>query len=196
MSRAQLLARVVLAVALLLTLVAGNLVMPAAATGSLCTLACCAGRAPHAAGSCMQGSCAQSFKGSHSTHHHSEQLPANETSGDVPAGFEGVTAGAHGADLNNVPTIDAAAESTRTEKPSGPSLAVSVLTKPCAPDCGVCTPGFQSPKRSRGISLTARFQHALQPTLAKLTVDNQFGTPTSPGFDEHREPRGPPSPAS
>src|ERR1051325_8821195 len=50
-------ARIFLAAALLLGFIASTLPLATIASGPMCTLACCAGRAPHAAGSCMNGSC-------------------------------------------------------------------------------------------------------------------------------------------
>jgi hypothetical protein len=191
----QLFARGLLSLTLLLTLVAGNIVLPAAASGPLCTLACCAGRAPHAAGSCMQGSCASGAEDSHKSHHHSDEPQANDSAADVPPEFAGLTAGAHGSDLNNVPTIEAE-PSSQLENPTSPHLSAAAASKPCAADCGACAPGFQAPKRSRAVALTARSQHAPRPTPAKLNGSNQFSTHTSPGFSEPCQPRGPPSPIS
>ena len=73
-------ARAMLAVMLLLMLVAGSIVWPASASGPLCAMACCAGKAPHAAGSCMHGSCETGVTANKTgngdakaSHHHQEQ---------------------------------------------------------------------------------------------------------------------------
>src|SRR4051794_5140490 len=67
-TRLKSIARVFLATILLLGFVASTLPLESIASGPLCTLSCCAGRAPHAAGSCMNGSC-HAFLGKDSSHH-------------------------------------------------------------------------------------------------------------------------------
>ena len=49
--------RLLVGATLLLSLLASSFPLGTLASGPMCTLACCAGRAPHAAGSCMNGSC-------------------------------------------------------------------------------------------------------------------------------------------
>src|SRR5690349_10464722 len=55
--RKRIVVRTVLAVSLLLAFLASSFPLTTIASGPMCTLACCAGRPPHAAGSCMNGSC-------------------------------------------------------------------------------------------------------------------------------------------
>src|SRR5437660_6780439 len=50
-------ARLILAVLLLAGLASTAAPLITNASGTLCKLSCCAGRAPHAAGSCMNGAC-------------------------------------------------------------------------------------------------------------------------------------------
>jgi len=166
-SRAIVAARALLAVTLLLALVAGSIALPTAASGPLCTLMCCAGSAPHAAGSCMHGSCEAgtashdpASKSSHQAHHHHEQQ-ANEES-ERSSVFPGAVASAGGAEIGDVPTIEAVpydsaadasdqADSTEaTSNRSGSSvMSAIVITKPCHPDCGACTSSFGAAKRLR-----------------------------------------------
>src|SRR5947207_8718754 len=54
---ALLAARAILAVMLLLSLLSGCFAFALASSAPLCRLACCAGRPPHAADSCLGGSC-------------------------------------------------------------------------------------------------------------------------------------------
>ena len=143
-SRVKLAGRCVLAVMLLLTMVGGNLILTATASSDLCTLACCAGRAPHAAGSCMQGSCAPTHA------HHAQEPTVNDDDTAAPAGFAGVTAGAHGADLNEVPTVEASADDS--VKPEHSNASAAALSKSCLPDCGACNSTFNSTKRPRNVA--------------------------------------------
>lgn len=50
-------ARALLGAMLFFSVLASSFPLATLASGPMCTLACCAGRAPHAAGSCMNGSC-------------------------------------------------------------------------------------------------------------------------------------------
>ena len=139
-------ARTILAVTLLLTLLTGNIVWSAASAGGpMCTLACCAGRAPHAAGSCMNGSCqagvSEHDHASSSFHHHHEETQAEgsgkQKSGirsqksevsrpdpNVPAAFAGAMASVHGSDDQETQTIDATIDATADEH-SADNLALS-----------------------------------------------------------------------
>ena len=104
-------ARAILAVTLLLTLVAGSIALPAAASGPMCTLTCCAGRAPHAAGfmhaRVVSGRALrlQPKQQPTQSHHHHEQQPAPESDPAAPQAFAGVTASAGGSDMERCPPL-------------------------------------------------------------------------------------------
>lgn len=204
-------ARVFLAATLLLTLVAGNIVLPATASGSLCTLACCAGRAPHAAGSCMHGSCGTGLAthnaASHDpnkAHHHHEQQPAEES--DPSSVFPGATASVGGSEMGEVPTVEATpyevsagaggqADTTEAaaNRPNDPAIAATVLSKPCQPDCGACTSGFAAPKRSRNAATLASPNRARPPSSIKLATRRDPLTHTRSALGRQSVPRGPPT---
>lgn len=109
-------ARAVIALVMLLTLVAGSIVWPAAASGPLCSMACCAGKAPHAAGSCTHGSCEtdvatpQPASGAEHSHHHQQQQqsPAADADNNTPAAFAGALASAGGMGLASAVGMDLA----------------------------------------------------------------------------------------
>lgn len=203
-------ARAILAVTLLLTLVGGTIVLPAKASGPLCTLACCAGRAPHAAGSCMNGSCHAGVtthnpasSNSHQFHHHHDQQPAEES--DQSSVFPGAKASVGGAEIGDVPTIvassyEASANGTgqalTTEEASnrsnGPGMSATVLSKPCHPDCGACASGFATPKRSRQAATLAGSNHAQPPSSVKLAAGRHSLTHTRSALGRQCAPRGPP----
>src|SRR6266849_4998525 len=50
-------ARAILGAILMLGLLSGSLPFASVSSAPVCKLACCVGRPPHAAGSCMSGSC-------------------------------------------------------------------------------------------------------------------------------------------
>src|ERR1700687_1161307 len=71
--------RIVLAAALLLALVSSTFPVAALASAPMCHLACCAGRAPHAAGSCMNGSCHAFLTGHTKKIHIHHEAPTEQT---------------------------------------------------------------------------------------------------------------------
>lgn len=179
-SVATFVARVVTTVTLLLTLVGGNLILTATASGDLCTLACCAGRAPHAAGSCMQGSCAPGH-----AHHESE---TNEDSTDTPRAFAGAIAGAHGADINDVPTVEAVNSGKNSESSN---VSAAALSKPCLPDCGACPSAFDSKRPDS--STRAGMCQGQKPQLLGIVGKSQLAVLPHFEFADDCTPRGPPS---
>ena len=207
-------ARAILAATMLLTLVAGSIPWPAAASGPLCTLACCAGRAPHAAGSCMHRSCQAGVSthnppndSSHQAHHHHEEQPAEES--DQSSVFPGATASVGGSEMGDVPTIeatpyeapandDARADTTEVaaNRSNGPGMAATVLSKPCQTDCGACASGFVAPKRSRSAASLGGHNHAQPPSSVKLAADRPPLTHTRSALGRQSIPRGPPIPSS
>jgi hypothetical protein len=207
-SKAIITARIILAVAMLLTLVAGSIVLPAVASGPLCALACCAGRAPHAAGSCLHGSCqagngtpnSASKSRGHSHQHHEKHQAQESDRGDAPSGFAGVTASVGGSDMENVPTVDAntdggkqpgtsdLAESTTIRS----EVSATVLSKPCPPDCGACASSFAAPKRSRNTATLSGSNRTHRPSLLKFAYSRRLLQNAHSAFGRQYVPRGPP----
>jgi hypothetical protein len=64
---------------LLLSILWANIPTASLASGPMCNLACCAGRAPHAAGSCMNGSCHAFLMGRAETSKIHVHLPVHES---------------------------------------------------------------------------------------------------------------------
>lgn len=211
-STATMAARALLAMTLLLTLVAGSVVWPAAAGGPLCTLACCAGRAPHAAGSCMDGSCDSGVatpkpanNSAPQLHHHHEQQLAEATNSNAPTpAFAGAMASAGGSDMDQVPTIEAAsyeasadngarADTSNTiRNRTSRAISTKVFSKPCQPDCGVCASGFAAPKRSRNAAGLASPLNVPPPSSVQLTVGRKPLMRKRSALGRRSVPRGPP----
>ena len=196
-----------LAATLLLTLVAGSIAWPAAASGPLCTLSCCTGRAPHAAGSRMHSSCAAGIsigspiKNTQHAHHH-EQQPVQES--NRSSAFAGVTASVGGSEMDAVPTIEATSEDSSTNnaqsytaepasnRSAATGMSATVLSKPCQYDCGACAPGFAGSKRSRNAGALAQAHHAQPPPSVKLVdIRDQLMLKRS-AQGRQSVPRGPP----
>lgn len=196
-------ARAMLAVMLLLMLVAGSIVWPASAKGSLCAMACCVGKAPHAAGSCMHGSCetgitANKSSAAEHSHHHQEQQQIRAADSGVPQAFAGALASAMGSDMAQVPTIDASevpADHTaqvETNSQSGHSISAIVLSAPCQPGCGACTSGFSASKRSRDTAAAVGSNKAQRPSSIKLAIGTYAPIHPCSNFYRQVAPRGPP----
>ncbi len=178
--------RATLAVSLLIVLVGAGLVLPAAASGPMCTLACCAGRAPHVAGSCMQGSCA-----TQPSDHHAHQ-GTDDSSSPIP----GVVAGAHGADMEAVPTVDASESSREVARENSsvvPAFSTAALVKPCELGCGASMSIFSTGQKARDARISKPVNHRPPLASASLTRASFLTKATHPGFSRSQPPRGPPS---
>lgn len=149
--------------------------------GSACRLECCARRAPHAAGSCMDGSCAASLR-PRAKAAKNDQANLNH---DDP--FCGRTRA----------VVVKSVARRRAIRPSSqervaPESSAAAVVRPCQPDCGACTSAFTNPNRSRNSTAAA---DALRPRRPKgIHLSN-------PGYDRIHildvlcrqcEPRGPP----
>jgi hypothetical protein len=202
--RAMIASRAMLAVTLLLVLVAGGIVWPAAASGALCAMACCAGQAPHAAGSCLHGSCDAGVNANNSGnsdakhfHHHQEQQQIADDS--VPQAFAGALASAMGSDMAQVPTVDASefetdqAQLEANSQSTGNSIAALALLAPCQPGCGACTSGFSASKRSRDTASTAGSNKAQHHSSSKIATGKYSTIHPDSNFYPQVAPRGPPS---
>jgi hypothetical protein len=203
----MIMARAMLAVTLLLMLVAGSIVWPAAASGALCAMACCAGQAPHAAGSCMHGSCEAGVTANksgngdakHSHHHHQEQQQIKTADSDAPQAFAGAMASAMGSDMAQVPTIDATrapadqnAQLETKSQSAGDSIAAIAMSAPCQPGCGACTAGFSASKRSRDTVASIGSNKAQRPSSIKIATSSDSSIHPRSNFYRQVAPRGPP----
>jgi hypothetical protein len=145
--RLKCIARTALAAILLAGLLGGVLPLETLASGQMCTLACCAGRAPHAAGSCMDGSCHAALK-KHSSHlqsSHRKQI-TEQLCG----------AARFARRLSSRESIKSAAHSAKEDESQHAQLSSATITKPCLPDCGSCGSGFASADFRKHAVITPR----------------------------------------
>jgi hypothetical protein len=207
-ARAMIAARVVIAAVMLLTLVAGSIVWPAYASGPMCSMACCAGKAPHAAGSCTHGSCEtgvvtpQPASGAEHAHHHHQQQEAAAADNNAPAAFAGALASAGGMDMRQVPTVEAVPyqappDNTVRTASSGTaadvtSISSTALTQPCEPGCGACVAGSTAPGRQRNSAALPATYKPTPPSSIKLGSGRHALTLTHSVFSRQGSPRGPP----
>ena len=201
--RATVAARAFLAVTLLLTLVGGSITWRATASEQICTMACCAGKAPHAAGSCMHGACEISDSidvNRDSQHHHEQPAPTSDSENDDL--LAGVTAGVCGAGMGNVPTIEATTDQAAPDKSASvaarkterinSAISPAVMSPPCEPGCGACTSGFAASNRSRNMVALARLKSALPQSSGKLAYASRPLMRAACLYSSLTVPRGPP----
>jgi hypothetical protein len=166
------------AVTLALLLVAGFLstIVPLASVsaGNICTLACCAGRMPHAAGSCMNGSCHAAIK----LHRKTIQRPTAETF----CGFEPMRA--QRLFRTTITQRNRQADETRA------GSYELVLTKPCPPDCGGTAGSIASNSKGKAVAIAiAIYGQPLNNARADHDLDR--AQPLESLCCRH-SPRGPP----
>jgi hypothetical protein len=184
------LARVLVGSVVLLSILAVNVPLAVFASGPMCTLACCAGRAPHAAGSCMDGSCHASFgrqtRKVHSHHEatgHGEQLCGLSRLKSIGSSLLAI----------DTITIVASPERSPNARPDQTHFSPTVFTKPCQTDCGSCGTSFTKPNRQRNATALA---HVNRPRPLSRTVLHKLAPGLTRKLDSHGRlgaPRGPPS---
>ena len=154
-SKLAFLRRFIVAVVLVLALLSGIVPFGAASAGHLCTMDCCAGLAPHAAGSCHMSMSSHGKREESSPEQDLDKhcsLPQANTGAidgsGVDAGVMGMTDSAHSSlDLDDV-TIDASDHcntdsqskdlnaTSHNDSSSSHSVATQFFSKPCPAECG------------------------------------------------------------
>jgi hypothetical protein len=166
---------------LALLLIAGfvSTVAPIASVsaGNTCALACCAGLAPHAAGSCMGGTCHASIR----LHNKSSKLRAPTLVADKLCGSHVLRPSAF-----VTPVID---RRGKDENSQGASFHFSSLRQPCAPDCAGCA-AFSTKSQSRFAALALVDQLQASPH-SFLFASLDHGDTLDVSCPQH-SPRGPP----
>ena len=169
-------ARILLAALLLTAFFAGVVPLVPVSAGSMCQLECCAGRAPHASGSCMHGSCQANLSAPHS--HHARPEPDDKLCG-LPGKIE----------TKNFSRTHVKS----TAHHSLDQVASSAFEKPCEPDCGGCASGSTNANRQRNSAITASAHRPRPPTARGLSNLNYHPIQTLGAQRRQGAPRGPPS---
>jgi len=186
-------ARVILGAMLLLAILAAHIPSSAVAIGSMCTLACCAGRAPHAAGSCMNGSCHAFLKGRAQTSKIHLQLPVYES--EHLCGLPRSSTRNSVMSLRGSRALTLAASSERTRgshAPDAASVYMSTIGKPCEPECGTGTFSSSSQSRQRDSSAISYADKPRPPTATRLAYSPFNVAKTLDALCRRSRPRGPP----
>jgi len=183
--------RAFLAAVLSLAFLGGMLPLAQSASGPMCTLSCCTGRAPHAAGSCMSGSCRADLR----INRHAHARVYNHTP-DQFCGAERVATRKQSLLRLTVRSdFDSAkdAQDQSRQKSSNPATTVAGVTTPCDPTCGAGLSISSTQTRPRESTASAFADKPRPPTHSRILEASFTFTKILDGFCRERGPRGPPS---
>jgi hypothetical protein len=173
--------RLAVAVVLLIGFLSSIAPLAPVSAGSVCTLECCAGRAPHAAGSCMNGSCQAVL----STHKRATTRRVTQVQGDKLCGLNRAVA----------TKIVGRMSADRAPRPQGSDSAPNSATafvKPCQPDCGGLASGFANSNRQRNSATMADTVRPRSPIDLYLLDFARHGAQALDALGRQGAPRGPP----
>lgn len=183
-ARVKSLARIFVATILLSGVMTGALPVVTEASGEMCALSCCAGRAPHAAGSCMNGSCKAFLRKSKRAAVKPEVhdrlcglVYAMRSTVSVPKALRTAKNTGHGHKA--------------AEKQA--QLSSDTIAKPCDPGCGAgAASGFSGSSRERDSAALSHSLKSRPPTLTKR-LDSKFALiKTLNALCRQSAPRAPP----
>jgi len=154
-----------------------------ASATSTCHLECCAGRAPHSAGSCMTGACHARINIKRHAHVVPLVSPFSEELCGLSTRPSAVAKRMAAAKLN-VPKT-AGSESTQSE------LSTTSAGRPCPPDCGGLASAFANAKQSRKAFAGGTHSQRLQSAVGS---SDRFvhSVKSRAGLGRRSIPRGPP----
>jgi len=208
-TRLAFLPRIIVAVVLVLSLLSGVVPFSSASAEHHCTMDCCAGLAPHAAGSCHMNMSSPGKVAAVATERGSDQLCSlpqadKEATKGITAGVMGMKARADSSlDLDDV-TIDAsdhcntdaqskaASAVSHNDYPQPASIATQSFSKPCPPECG--TGALSSGVRpSRHSVVLAHNAPPRPPAFGRKRQYSDSSFFITSSYCTQIRPRGPPS---
>ena len=175
-------AKLALAVTLLIAFLSSIVPLASVSAGSMCVLKCCTGRTPHAAGSCMEGSCPTSIlrHGKAAKNRQPKLIQAEPLCGH-----------AHKVALKSFAQMRSGSD--RSQIRSGRTTAsAAAFVKPCQPDCGGGAAGFSNPNRHRNSAVIADVVRPRGPTAIHLSDFGKYRTQILEALCRQCAPRGPP----
>jgi hypothetical protein len=155
----------------LVTAVACAVIPLASASGNVCKLECCAGRATHAAGSCMNGTCHAALRIQGKTIRRTMTPPVDEL-----CGLKSLT---HRFHVTAIPT--------QSNAPTGNQQSISRVGQRCEPNCGSCSGGSNSFKDKTAVAAVRNPRPVIVLSLINSRLTALRDAPTS-----EYSPRGPP----
>ena len=179
--------RVLLALWLIAGFISAVAPIASVSAGNTCTLSCCAGRAPHAAGSCMDGSChAVLSRRSQSTHQH------NQTYDEHFCGLARLKQFSRSLFSSRAQASVRGKSPTGEKESNAASLSGGTIGRPCDPNCGDAV--FSSSTQSKPRH-AATIAHADKPRPPSALLQSRYSLTrhkTHTGFNQKVSPRGPP----
>ena len=171
--------RLALAVALLGAFLLNFTPLPLVSAGSMCTLACCAGSAPHAAGSCMGKSCHAPlhFKG-----HHGFSRVAN-------ASNERFCGSVRNIKIKTLVAVDSGELSAQHDHFTALRMAIE---QQCSLDCASCLVAFSNANQKKNPATMPEPIRICSPALARRFRLDQVRVGLSETSSGNCSPRGPP----
>jgi hypothetical protein len=189
-------ARLCLAFLLLVSVISGAVPLGSASGQHLCAMACCAGKPPHEAGSCMMNAC-------EATAFHQAKAPTRDdpicdprASASGHAGMETAVRVEVDTDTHGLSSVDEFDFTTGKQSATGTrgatSIAAAALSKPCPPECGGATCRTTS-KNTRYDSPAPGFGERPRPlSLASLRHSTLSGRVKLQPLCKQLQPRAPP----
>jgi hypothetical protein len=153
--------------------------MASVSAGSMCHLECCAGRAPHASGSCMNGSCHAALL----TPKTAAQSPQAK-----PDQSEKLCGLARKIEAKSFARMRVHA----SRHTSSTQLLAAAFENPCQPDCNGCASGFTNSKRQRNSATIAGANRPRPPTDTRPSDFRYHCTRILKTQCRQGAPRGPP----
>jgi hypothetical protein len=184
-------ARPVLALVLLFAFLSTSVPLIVSASGSKCELACCAARAPHAAGSCANGSChADTLKRRKSARFKSntEQRSKTEQLCGVPRRLEIKTS----VRIRPQTVSQTASHHSRTAS-DHQSLSGLSLARPCPAECGASGSSSTNSNRQRNSAALAQVDNRPPPADVRLVDLAHRSSQILDALCRQCAPRGPPA---
>lgn len=181
-------ARVILGASLVLSILSVNISTAFVASGPMCTLACCAGRAPHAAGSCMNGSCHAFLNGLAKVSHIHRQLPVQQS--EQLCGLPRTIVRTTVRLLRRSSTLTVGQSSKQSGELA--SLSTGMLDKPCQPECGAGTLSSSSQSRPRDTGAISYADKPRPPSGSRFECSSFNRANSLDTLCRRSRPRGPP----
>lgn len=157
--------------------------------GSICTLDCCAGRAPHAAGSCMSGACHAAI----TIKRHARGRRTASLRSDVFCGLSFSPATISNRLAVKRTIRDPSSTKTSQKESTQREFSATSFGRPCPPDCSGWASGFTNLNQQRN---SAAFTHAKRPGApsgTRLRYLHEDFTQARVGLCRRCIPRGPPT---
>jgi hypothetical protein len=190
------------AATLVVSLLSALIPLATASAIDLCTMACCAGKAPHLAGACSSGL----MKTAKATHE-PEILCGLHVRGDgasrftatrqapweiIEADADDSDTGSCGSQHRDSLSQTTSSATTRSNTPHSSSIAAHSMNSPCGTDCRACSGSYIRQPKPRDRAMVERASLARPPSNSKWLHDFFCDHAARGDRYEQPSPRGPP----